>query len=438
MFHLVKTKKQRYSERVFFLYLMMNHTALAATDPAIFQILQHEEQRQREGIELIPSENYASQAVIETTGSHFTNKYSEGYPKKRYYGGQEYIDEMEILAIERAKKLFGAEHANVQPYSGSPMNAEVYFGLLEFGDSVMGMKLQDGGHITHGLPISFSGKAYSFTSYGVDSTTGRIDYDEVERIAKECQPKMIISGATAYPRKIDFKRMKEIADSVGALSMADISHISGLIVSGLHQNPVELGYDVVTTTTHKTLRGPRGGLILCLQKHAKAIDRAVFPGMQGGPHDHVNAAKAVAFHEASKTEFKEYAAQIIRNAQKLGEELVRHGFDLVSGGTDTHLLLMNLTNKGITGIQAEDALDNAGITLNKNTVPGETRSPFDPSGIRFGTPAVTTRGMKEPEMELIAGWMNTVLSDAENTDVQNRVRAELKEMTAKFPVPGLG
>ncbi|MFA5947693.1 MAG: serine hydroxymethyltransferase, partial [Candidatus Gracilibacteria bacterium] len=369
-------------------------------------------------------------------GSILTNKYSEGYPKKRYYGGQENIDAIETLAIERAKELFGAEHVNVQPYSGSPANAEIYFALLNFGDTIMGLKLDHGGHITHGLPISFSGKAYNFVAYSVDKETGRLDMEEVRKLAHEHKPKMIVAGYTAYPRDIDWAEFKKIADEVGAITMADISHTAGLIAAGALSSPVPF-FDVIMTTTHKTLRGPRGAIIMCKEKYAQAIDKAVFPGMQGGPHDHIIAGKAIAFKEALKPEFKEYAKQIRANAKHLAEELIKRGFTLVTGGTDTHLILVDLTNKGVPGKLAQAALDEVGITLNKNTVPYDTRSPFDPSGIRLGTPAVTTRGMKAPEMEKIADWLDRVISNIEDKDLHKKIREEVREMSLKFPVPGL-
>lgn len=405
-------------------------------DPQIYAIIENEKRRQAEGIELIPSENYTSEAVMEACGSILTNKYSEGYPGKRYYGGQENIDKIEDLAINRAKELFGAEHVNVQPYSGSPANTAVYFALLEFGDTVMGLKLDHGGHITHGLPIAFSGKAYNFVQYEVDKETGQLNMDEVRKLAHEHKPKLIIAGFTAYPRDIDWKAFKEIADEVGAITMADISHTAGLIAGGVLESPVPY-FDVVTTTTHKTLRGPRGAMIMCKEKFAKDIDRAVFPGLQGGPHEHAIAGKAIAFKEALQPEFKEYAMQIKRNAHHLAEELKKRGYELVSGGTDTHLILVDLTNKNVTGKEAQNRLDEVGITLNKNTVPFDTRSPFDPSGIRLGTPAITTRGMKETEMEKIAEWMDRVISNINDTELHERVKEEVKEMCLKFPVPGI-
>lgn len=413
-----------------------NMSKIQAQDPEIFASIESEKRRQAEGIELIPSENYASEAVMEACGSILTNKYSEGYPGKRYYGGQENIDKIETLAIERAKELFGAEHVNVQPYSGSPANSEIYFALLNFGDTVMGLKLDQGGHITHGLPIAFSGKAYNFIPYEVNKETGRIDMEEVRKLAHEHKPKLIVAGFTAYPRDIEWKKFKEIADEVGAMTMADISHTAGLIAGGELESPVPY-FDVVMTTTHKTLRGPRGAIIMCKEKHAKNIDRAVFPGMQGGPHEHAIAAKAIAFAEALKPEFKEYAKQIRKNARHLAEELKKRGFELVSDGTDTHLILVDLTNKGVPGKQAQAALDTVGITLNKNTVPFDPRSPMDPSGIRLGTPAITTRGMKEPEMDRIADWIDRVISNIDNLEMHKQIKEEVREMCLKFPVPGI-
>ncbi len=406
-------------------------------DPEIYSAIVDEEKRQTDGIELIPSENYTSAAVLEACGSILTNKYSEGYPGKRYYGGQENIDRIENLAIDRAKQLFGAEHANVQPYSGSPANTAVYFALLDYGDTVMGLRLDHGGHLTHGLPIAFSGKSYHFVPYGVNKATGRIDMDEVRKLALECKPKMIVAGFTAYPRDIDWKRFKEIADEVGAITMADISHTAGLIAGGVLESPVPF-FDVVTTTTHKTLRGPRGAMIMCKEKFAKAIDKAVFPGLQGGPHEHMIAGKAIAFAEALKPEFKNYAAQIKKNAAHLASELTKRGFELVSGGTDTHLILVDLTNKGIPGKIAQESLDKVGITLNKNTVPDDPRSPFDPSGIRLGTPAATTRGMKEKEMERIADWIDRTLASAGDETKLSAIRDEVRTLSRKFPVPGIG
>ncbi len=408
---------------------------LKQKDPAAYRILQGEIRRQHDGLELIASENYVSQAVLEAMGSVLTNKYSEGYPGKRYYGGNQYIDQAERLAIARAKKLFGAEHVNVQPYSGSPANIAVYYGLVPFGGKIMGMSLGHGGHLTHGHKVNFSGKAYQVASYGVERN-GRISYAQVRAQAQKEKPNLIISGYTAYPRKIDFKKFKAIADEVGAISMADISHIAGLIVAGLHENPVPY-FDVVTTTTHKTLRGPRGAMIMCKRKFAEAIDRAVFPGLQGGPHNHINLAKAVAFGEDLKPEFKTYCRQIIKNARTLAGALMRLKFDVVSGGTDNHLMLVDLTKKKMTGKEAEHILEQAGITVNKNMVPYDPRSPFDPSGIRIGTPAVTSRGMKEKEMAKIAQWIERAIKAKKQNSTLKKIAREIKIFCQDFPVPGI-
>jgi glycine hydroxymethyltransferase len=406
---------------------------LDAQDPEIAAAIKGELRRQREGLEMIPSENFTSKAVLEALGSVMTNKYSEGYPGKRYYGGNQFIDVAENLAIERAKKLFGAEHVNVQCYSGSPGNLEIYFALLNFGDTVMGMNLSHGGHLTHGHPVNFSGKAYHFVQYGVNKETELIDYDEVREIALREKPKLIVSGYTAYPREVNFKKFAKIAEEVGAISMADTSHISGLIIAGVHQSPFP-ETDVVMTTTHKTLRGPRGAIIMCKQKFAQQIDKAVFPGMQGGPHDNNTAAKAVCFGEALKPEFKEYGKQIVKNAKALADGLIKNGFRLVSGGTDTHLVLVDLNNKNVTGKQAEAALDKANITVNKNTIPYDPRTPFDPSGIRMGTPALTTRGMMEPEMRYIANLISEAIDNINDEDALKKVKMKVMELTKKFPL----
>jgi glycine hydroxymethyltransferase len=414
----------------------MNTTGLKTLkdmDPQMAEIMSHEIERQKYGLELIPSENFTSTAVMAAMGSVMTNKYSEGYPHKRYYGGNQFIDQAEDLAIERAKALFGAEHVNVQPYSGSPANAAVYMGLLEFGDPILGMSLAHGGHLTHGHKVSFSGKAYRALQYGVHPETHLIDYEQVRKLARQEKPKMIISGISAYPREIDFKAFHEIAQEVGAISMADIAHIAGLVVGGVHQSPLPFT-DVVTTTTHKTLRGPRGAIIMCKEQFAKDIDRAVFPGLQGGPHDHVNAAKAVSFHEAAQPEFKEYAAQIVKNARVLAEELLVRGLKLVSGGTDNHLILVDLTTKEITGKQAEEALDRANITCNKNMIPFDPRTPFNPSGIRLGTPALTTRGMNEDEMKQVGRFIAEVIDHVEDEAVAGKVKKEVRELCQAFPL----
>jgi glycine hydroxymethyltransferase len=406
---------------------------LQAVDPQMAEIMSREIERQKYGLELIPSENFASPAVMAALGSVMTNKYSEGYPHKRYYGGNQFIDQAEDLAIERAKSLFGAQHVNVQPYSGSPANVAVYVGLLEFGDPILGMNLAHGGHLTHGHKVSFSGKAYRAIQYGVHPETHLIDYDQVRQLARQEKPKIIVSGATAYPREIDFGAFHEIAQEVGAVSMADIAHIAGLIVGGVHQSPFPFT-DVVTTTTHKTLRGPRGAIIMCQEQFAKDIDRAVFPALQGGPHDHVNAAKAVALHEASQPEFKEYAAQIVKNAKALAEELLAHDFKLISGGTDNHLILVDLTNKEVTGKEAEEALDRANITCNKNMIPFDPRTPFNPSGIRLGTPALTTRGMKEDQMKQVGRFIAEVIRNVGDETVAGKVKQQVRELCQAFPL----
>ena len=407
---------------------------LVNVDSEIATAIEHERKRQQENIELIASENFTSPAVMEAQGSVLTNKYAEGYPKKRWYGGCEYIDVVEQLAIDRAKKLFGAEHANVQPHSGSGANMAVYFAFLKPGDKMLTMDLSHGGHLTHGNKANFSGKFFEIVHYGVNKETERIDYDQIATMAREHRPKMITIGASAYPRVIDFKRMGEIAREVGAYLLADIAHIAGMVAAGVHPSP--MGHaDFVTTTTHKTLRGPRGGLILCAEKYAKEIDSIVFPGIQGGPLEHVIAGKAVCFHEALQPSFKAYQQQIVKNAAALADGMKRNGYRLVSGGTDNHLMLVDVGAKGITGKDSQIALDEAGITVNKNTIPFETRSPFQASGIRLGTPACTTRGMKEAEMAAIADMISEVLMDIKNVEAAHKVRARVRELTAKFPLP---
>ena len=400
-------------------------------DPEVFADCQSELDRQRANIELIASENIVSKAVMLAMGTFLTNKYAEGYPGKRYYGGCQEVDKVEDLARERAKKLFGAEHANVQPHSGANANLAVFYALLKPGDTVMGMNLAHGGHLSHGSPANISGNYFNIVPYGVSHDTQTIDYDEMLKIAKECRPKMIIAGASAYSRIIDFKRCREIADEVGAYLMVDMAHIAGLIAAGLHPSPIPYAH-VVTTTTHKTLRGPRGGMILCGEEFAKQIDKAVFPGTQGGPLMHIIAAKAVALGEALKPEFKEYQTQVVKNAKALSEALLAKGFDLVSGGTDNHLMLVDLRKTGITGKELEHNLDEVHITANKNTVPDEPLSPFVTSGLRLGTPAVTTRGFKEPEMEKIAGWIRDVAFDFENSKA--RVLEEVTATCKQFPL----
>lgn len=408
-------------------------SVLKSFDPELFDAISKETRRQEYKLELIASENLVSERVLEAQGSILTNKYAEGYPGKRYYGGCEYVDIAEDLAINRAKELFGAEHVNVQPHSGSQANMGVYFAVLEPGDTILGMNLAHGGHLTHGSPVNFSGRLYNVVSYGVKKESEYIDYDEVESLAKEHKPKLIVVGASAYPRVLDFKRFREIADSVGAYVMADIAHIAGLIATGLHPSPVPYA-EFVTTTTHKTLRGPRGGMIMCQQRFAKDINSRIFPGIQGGPLMHTIAAKAVAFKEALSPEFKDYQQQVITNASRLAGSLAEKGFRIVSGGTDTHLLLVDLRTRALTGKVAEEALDRAGITVNKNGIPFDTESPFITSGIRIGTPAVTSRGMKEGEMDKIAEFIHTILSDAENLSLQSHIKDEVKELCRKFPI----
>jgi len=411
-------------------------SALEETDPRVATIISRERERQRRNINLIAAENYASKAVLEAQGSMLTNKYAEGYPGHRYYGGCQDIDEVETLARERARELFHAEHANVQPHSGAQANMAVYFALLEHGDKVMGMSLSHGGHLTHGSPVNFSGKFYRFIPYGVDRETERIDYDEVERIATEHQPKLIIAGASAYPRTIDFERFRQIADLVGARLMVDMAHLAGLIAAGLHPSPVPYA-EVVTSTTHKTLRGPRGGLILCKKNLASLIDRAVFPGTQGGPLMHVIAAKAVAFWEAMRPEFVGYQRAVLENARILSSELQGMGFRIVSGGTDNHLVLVDLTPVGITGKAAEEALDAAGITVNREPIPFDPRPPQLASGIRLGTPAVTTRGFEPGEIRRIAALIARVLTNFGDDGVIRQVRREVEEISDRFPIPGV-
>lgn len=420
-------------------------------DTDILDLIKAEEQRQREGLELIPSENYVSRDVLTAMGSIFTNKYSEGYPGKRYYGGQENTDKLETIAIERAKELFKADHANVQPHSGAPANEIVYFSWLEPGDAVLAMDLSHGGHLTHGNPMTRSAKLYNFIPYKMkDPATGEINYDELRELALKHKPKIVLAGFSAYPRELDYAKFAEIGNEVGALLMADMAHIAGLIVGGVAKNPFDYGFHVITTTTHKTLRGPRGGLILSkgkvsspLKAPAKTleniptlIDRAVFPGMQGGPHEHIIAAKAVAFGEALKPEFKDYAKQIVLNASSLAEAMIGQGFDLVTGGTSNHLILADVhTSFGVDGKVAEEALDKIGLTLNKNSIPDDTLPPFRPSGIRLGTPAITSRGMKESDMPKIAEWMREAIDNRDDDEVLRRLRNKVREFAIKFPLP---
>jgi glycine hydroxymethyltransferase len=415
----------------------MNYSNLQAEDLAVYEILKREEQRQKEGIELIASENYVSKAVLEAMGSILTNKYSEGYPGKRYYGGNEIIDQAENLAIARAKELFGAEHVNVQPLSGSPANLGVYMALLNPGDKVLGFSLDQGGHLTHGHPLNFSGKLYTIIPYFVKKETEVLDMDEVEAIAVREKPKMILAGFSAYSRSLDWKRFRAISDKVGAFLFADIAHIAGLVAGKQLENPVSL-CDVVSTTTHKTLRGPRGAIIMCKEKFAVAIDKAIFPGIQGGPHDHINAAKAVAFLEALKPEFAEYSKQVIKNAQALCKALQSKGYRIISGGTDNHLMLVDVFgSKQITGKEAEKILEFVGISINKNMIPFDPRKPLDPSGIRLGTPAITTRGAKEADMEVVANLIDEALMNRVDENKLKEIKKKVVEFSLKFPVPGI-
>ena len=406
---------------------------LAEVDPEVYQAIQHEVERQHSQLELIASENFVSDAVAEATASVFTNKYAEGYPGKRYYGGCEFTDIVENLARERAKKLFGAEYANVQPHSGSQANQAAYASVLSPGDTIMGLNLAHGGHLTHGHPLNFSGKSYKVVPYGVRKDDERIDYDEVERLAQEHRPKMIIAGASAYPRTIDFARFRQIADAVGAVFLVDMAHIAGLVAAGLHPNPCQYA-DIVTSTTHKTLRGPRAGIILAKEKYGAAIDKTVFPGMQGGPLVHVVAAKAVCFQEAMQPEFTDYQKQVLANARALAESLMDAGFRIVSGGTDTHLLLLDVFSKGLRGKEAEKALDRARITVNKNAIPFDTNPPFNPSGIRLGSPAVTTRGFQEAEMREVGALIAEVLNNITSEDAIAAVRRKVEALTVRFPL----
>jgi glycine hydroxymethyltransferase len=407
---------------------------LQKADPEVWQAIQGERRRQQQGLEMIASENYTSPAVLEAQGSVLTNKYAEGYPGRRYYGGCEYVDVVERLAIDRALQLFGAERANVQPHSGAQANMAAYFACLEPGDTILAMDLAHGGHLTHGMRLNFSGKLYKVQSYGVRRDTERIDFDQVARLAQEHRPKLVVAGASAYPREIDFGRFADICRANGALLMVDMAHIAGLVASKLHADPVPLA-DFVTSTTHKTLRGPRAGFVLCKEAWGQKVNQTVFPGIQGGPLMHVIAAKAVAFGEALKPEFKSYAAQTIANAKALADGLAGRGFRIVSGGTDNHLMLVDVVSRGLTGKIAEKALDAAGITVNKNMIPFDTRAPLDPSGIRIGTPALTTRGMREAEMRTIAGWIDEVLTHADDAKVQEQVHGRVRELCQQFPAP---
>ena len=410
---------------------MIDLSTIKNADPEVFEAMNLELSRQRNNIELIASENFVSPAVMAAVGSHLTNKYAEGLPGKRYYGGCQYVDIVENLAIERCKQLFGCDHANVQPHSGAQANTAVYFALLNPGDTILGMNLSHGGHLTHGSPVNISGKYFKIVPYGVSETDERIDYDALEKIAVENQPKMIVAGASAYPRIIDFARLREIADKVGAYLMVDIAHIAGLVAAGLHPSPVPYA-DIVTTTTHKTLRGPRGGVIMCKEQYAKAIDKAVFPGMQGGPLMHVIAGKAVAFKEALSPAFKEYQQQVVKNAAAMADEFTKCGVRLVSGGTDNHLMLVDLRDKDMTGKELEKMLDEVNITVNKNTIPFETTSPFVTSGIRIGTPSITSRGFKEEDARLVARLISKIIAEKEGAF--DFVRAEVKKLCEKYPL----
>lgn len=409
-------------------------SALEKYDPQIFELLTQEKARQSASIRLIPSENYVSKAVMQATGSCLTNKYAEGYPTKRYYEGQQVTDLIESIATQRAKKIFHADHANVQSYSGSVANVAAYASLLVPGDTIMGLSLPYGGHLTHGWKVSLTSKIYNSVQYELNPDTGKLDFDQIRDLAKKNRPKMIISGATAYPRKIEFDKFSEIAKEVGAYHLSDIAHISGLVIAGIHMSPVPHA-DIVSTTTHKTLRGPRGGMLLCKEEHAKKVDSAVFPGLQGGPHMHTITAIAVALAEADTNEFVEYAKQIVKNAKRLADKLMESGFDLVSGGTDNHLLLIDLRNKNVLGKPVARALDRAGIVSNYNTIPNDPSTPFNPSGLRIGTPAVTTRGMKEDQMDIIAGAIKTVVENVDNESVLEKVRKEMLLLCSNFPVP---
>lgn len=411
----------------------MNLKNLKQADPEIVKIIKKEAKRQNEEIELIASENYVSESVMEAMGTVLTNKYSEGYPGHRYYGGNQIIDDIETLAIERAKRLFNAEHVNVQPLSGSPANAAVYFAFLQPGDKVMGLRLDHGGHLSHGHPVNFSGMLYNFVQYEVDPKTGKIDMEHVAEVARREQPKMIVAGYSAYSREIEWRRFKEIADEVGAFTFADIAHTAGLIAGGEMDNPVPF-FDVVSTTTHKTLRGPRGAMIMCKQEFAKKIDRAVFPGMQGGPHDHITAAKAVAFGEALKPDFKEYAKQIIKNAQAMANKFMDLGYKVISDGTDNHLMVVDMTSKGISGKDCEAVLEKIGISISRSTIPNDPNPPMNPSGARFGTPAATTRGMKEDTMSKIVEIVDSAISHKEDKKKLKDLKEEVKKICAKYPL----
>ncbi|MBU1062557.1 serine hydroxymethyltransferase [Patescibacteria group bacterium] len=410
---------------------MLNYENLAKQDKEIFDIVKREMTRQTEELELIASENYVSKAVLEAMATVFTNKYSEGYPGHRYYGGNQIIDEAENLAIERAKKLFQAEHINVQPLSGSPANAAVYMAFLKPGDKVLGLKLDHGGHLSHGHPVNFSGMLYDFVQYEVDQNTGRIDMEKVREIALKEKPKMIVAGYSAYSREIEWQKFKEIADEVGAFTFADIAHTAGLIASGEMDSPIPF-FDVVSTTTHKTLRGPRGAMIMCKEKFAKQVDRAVFPGMQGGPHEHIIVAKAVAFGEALQPEFKQYAKQVIANAKTMASEFIKFGYRIISNGTDNHLMVVDMTSKGLGGRDCEQILDKIGISVSRSTIPNDPNPPMNPSGVRFGTPAITTRGLKQEEVKIIVALINKAIENKDEINILENIKKEIKEMCLKF------
>lgn len=416
-----------------------NWKLLSQNDPEVYQAIKGEEEREKKGIELIPSENYTYPEVLAANGSVFTNKYAEGYPGKRYYGGQDYTDVIERLAIERAKKVFRCEHANVQALSGSPMNQAVYLAFLKPGDTVLGMDLSHGGHLTHGAPVSHMGKIFNFVRYKTQpDAEGRIDFDELMRVAKETKPKIVLCGYTSYPRDYNYEDFKKVADAVGAITMADVSHIGGLIAGGVMRNPFDYGFDIVTTTTHKSLRGPRGGLILCREKYAKEIDKSVFPGLQGGPHMHTIAGIAVALGKALQPEFKIYAAQVLKNAKALAETLLNNGVQLITGGTDNHMMVINtMASFGIDGKEAERVLDRVGITTNKQIIPDDPNPPLRPSGIRLGTPAATTRGMKEAEMKQIGEWIVNALKNHQDEATLDQIKRSVEAFCSKYPVPGI-
>ena len=415
---------------------MLNYKNLSEQDQEVMAVVRREMVRQSEEMELIASENYASKAVLEAMATVLTNKYSEGTPGHRYYGGNQYIDEVETIAMERAKKLFSAEHVNVQPLSGSPANAAVYMAFLKPGDKVLGLRLDHGGHLSHGHPVNFSGMLYNFTQYEVDIETGKINMEKVREIALREKPKMIVAGYSAYSREIEWQKFKDIADEVGAFTFADIAHTAGLIAAGEMNNPVPI-FDVVSTTTHKTLRGPRGAIIMCKEQFAKQVNKAIFPGMQGGPHDHITAAKAVAFGEALRPEFKQYAKQIMANAKLMAEEFIKLGYRVISGGTDNHLMVVDMTSKGISGKEAEIVLERSGISVSRSTIPNDPNPPMNPSGVRFGTPAITTRGMKQEEIKKIVSWINAAIEQKDEMEMLDSIKEEVKDMCLEFPIPSI-